>query len=114
MSEETKPKILSVRAFKTFIKGRMSKSSIIDPDEVLKGKGAIVQIGSKKVAVYRDEDGRIHPRSPVCRHLHCIVGWNDADKTWDCPCHGSRYDAYGHVIHGPAKMNLEEVELDEV
>ena len=113
MSEETRQKGQGAGAIKIFIKGRLSKSSITDPGEVPAGKGAIVQMGYKKVAVYKDEDGKIHPRSPVCTHMQCIVEWNDAEKTWDCPCHGSRYDPYGHVIEGPAKKGLAEVELEE-
>jgi Rieske Fe-S protein len=112
MSKDTNRSVLSVGAFKKFVQGRLSKSSITDLNAVPAGKGALVQVGRKKVAVYRDEDGKIHTRSPVCQHMQCIVDWNDAEKTWDCPCHGSRYDAYGHVIHGPAKKNLEEVELE--
>jgi Rieske Fe-S protein len=106
MSGDTKDTVPSTSAFKTFIKGRISKSSITDPSEVLAGKGAIVQVGHKKVAVYKDEDGKIHSRSPVCRHMKCIVEWNDAEKTWDCPCHGSRFDCEGRVLHGPAVRDL--------
>jgi Rieske Fe-S protein len=114
MSKDAKRSAQGGGAFKTFIKGRMSKSGITDPEEVPPGKGAIVQMGHKKVAVYRDDEGKLHARSPICTHLQCIVGWNDTEKTWDCPCHGSRYDPYGHVIEGPAKKGLVEVELEEV
>jgi Rieske Fe-S protein len=113
MSEDAKRTVLSMSAFKTFIQGRMSKSSITDPNEVPAGKGALVQVGHKKVAVYKDDDGKIHTRSPICTHLQCIVEWNDSEKTWDCPCHGSRYDPYGHVIQGPAKKGLAEVEPED-
>jgi glycine/D-amino acid oxidase-like deaminating enzyme/nitrite reductase/ring-hydroxylating ferredoxin subunit len=74
--------------------------------EVAPGSGAIVRRGLSKVAVYRDEAGTVHELSAVCRHLGCIVNWNSLEKTWDCPCHGSRYDATGHVIMGPANSNL--------
>ena len=66
----------------------------------------MVRRGLDKVAVYRDEQGALHERSAVCPHLGCIVHWNRAEKTWDCPCHGSRFDAYGKVINGPANRDL--------
>jgi glycine/D-amino acid oxidase-like deaminating enzyme/nitrite reductase/ring-hydroxylating ferredoxin subunit len=78
-------------------------------DEIKPGEGAIVRHGLKKVATYRDDSGTIHERSAVCVHLGCIVDWNSKEKTWDCPCHGSRYDAYGKVFQGPANSDLSYV-----
>jgi glycine/D-amino acid oxidase-like deaminating enzyme/nitrite reductase/ring-hydroxylating ferredoxin subunit len=75
-------------------------------DEIGRGEGAIVRRGLSKVAVYKDEEGALHERSAVCRHLGCVVAWNSLEKTWDCPCHGSRYDAYGKVVNGPANSGL--------
>ena len=74
--------------------------------EVPRGSGAIVRRGLLKIAVYRDEAGTVHELSALCRHLGCVVDWNSLEKTWDCPCHGSRYDATGHVIMGPANSDL--------
>jgi Rieske Fe-S protein len=65
--------------------------------------------GVTKVAVYRDEQGVVHQRSAVCPHLGCIVDWNHAERTWDCPCHGSRFDCTGRVLNGPANSDLAEV-----
>ena len=79
-------------------------------DEIAPGEGAVVRRGLEKLAVYRDEAGAVHERSAVCRHLGCIVGWNSDEKTWDCPCHGSRYDALGRVINGPANDGLSPVQ----
>jgi Rieske Fe-S protein len=79
-------------------------------DEVKAGEGAVVRRGLSKVAVYRDEQNVLHERSAVCVHLGCIVNWNSEEKTWDCPCHGSRYDALGKVIQGPANGDLSPVE----
>jgi glycine/D-amino acid oxidase-like deaminating enzyme/nitrite reductase/ring-hydroxylating ferredoxin subunit len=78
--------------------------------EIKPGAGAIISRGLSKVAVYRDSGGEIHERSAVCRHLGCIVNWNSLENTWDCPCHGSRYDALGKVIQGPANSDLAETE----
>jgi glycine/D-amino acid oxidase-like deaminating enzyme/nitrite reductase/ring-hydroxylating ferredoxin subunit len=79
-------------------------------DEVKPGEGAIIRHGLKKVATYRDAAGTIHERSAVCVHLGCIVDWNSKEKSWDCPCHGSRYDAYGKVFQGPANSDLGYVD----
>jgi glycine/D-amino acid oxidase-like deaminating enzyme/nitrite reductase/ring-hydroxylating ferredoxin subunit len=71
------------------------------------GQGAVLRRGMHKIAVYRDEQKGLHHLSAVCTHLGCIVEWNDAEKTWDCPCHGSRFDKLdGHVLNGPAKREL--------
>ncbi len=80
-------------------------------DEIAPGEGAILRHGLGKAAVYRDAAGRVHERSAVCRHLGCIVAWNTDEKTWDCPCHGSRYDSYGKVISGPANVDLSPIQL---
>ena len=76
-------------------------------DEIKPGEGAILRRGLTKVAVYRDESGATHERSALCRHLGCVVQWNSLEKSWDCPCHGSRYDAHGKVFNGPANSDLE-------
>ena len=70
------------------------------------GGGAVIGRGRGKIAVYRDEGGDIHQLSAVCTHLYCIVHWNDTERTWDCPCHGSRFDPYGKVVNGPAIVGL--------
>jgi glycine/D-amino acid oxidase-like deaminating enzyme/nitrite reductase/ring-hydroxylating ferredoxin subunit len=77
-------------------------------DEIKPGAGAVLSRGLSKVAVYRDPQGATHELSAVCRHLGCIVNWNTSENTWDCPCHGSRYDALGKVIQGPANSDLVE------
>jgi glycine/D-amino acid oxidase-like deaminating enzyme/nitrite reductase/ring-hydroxylating ferredoxin subunit len=78
-------------------------------DEIAKDSGAVVRRGALKVAVYRDATGALHERSAVCTHLGCIVQWNPVEKTWDCPCHGSRFDKFGEVINGPANAGLPRV-----
>jgi glycine/D-amino acid oxidase-like deaminating enzyme/nitrite reductase/ring-hydroxylating ferredoxin subunit len=78
--------------------------------QIAKGEGAVLRSGASKVAVYRDQDGLLHTRSAICTHLGCVVTWNAAEKTWDCPCHGSRFDCLGTVINGPANKDLPPVE----
>ncbi len=70
------------------------------------GEGMILRRGLKKLAVYRDPAGALHELSATCPHLGGVVSWNRAEKTWDCPCHGSRFDCYGKVLNGPAASNL--------
>jgi glycine/D-amino acid oxidase-like deaminating enzyme/nitrite reductase/ring-hydroxylating ferredoxin subunit len=75
-------------------------------EQIKPGEGAVLGTGRGKIAVYRDENGGIHQCSAVCTHLYCIVHWNGTEKTWDCPCHGSRFDPYGKVVNGPAIVGL--------
>ena len=86
----------------------VTPGEVSSPDEIKPGTGAIMREGFKKFAVYRDENGVVHIRSAVCTHLFCIVDWNSVEKTWDCPCHGSRFDPYGRVLNGPAVKPLAE------
>jgi nitrite reductase/ring-hydroxylating ferredoxin subunit len=78
-------------------------------DEIIPNTGAVIREGATKVAVFRDEAGELHRHSAVCTHLGCIVAWNKAASTWDCPCHGSRFAADGRVINGPASQNLKKL-----
>lgn len=81
-----------------------------EPGEIPAGEGAVMREGLTKLAVYRDEKGGVHKMSAVCPHLGCIVKWNTTEKSWDCPCHGSRFDKLGTVFQGPANSNLEASE----
>jgi glycine/D-amino acid oxidase-like deaminating enzyme/nitrite reductase/ring-hydroxylating ferredoxin subunit len=84
----------------------VSPGEVSSPDEIKPGHGAIMREGAKKYAVYRDDDGTVHVRSAVCTHLYCVVDWNSVERTWDCPCHGSRFDRFGKVVNGPAVADL--------
>jgi glycine/D-amino acid oxidase-like deaminating enzyme/nitrite reductase/ring-hydroxylating ferredoxin subunit len=75
---------------------------------VPRGTGKIIEVKGEKLAVYRDESGAVVQRSAVCTHMGCIVDWNEAERTWDCPCHGSRFKPDGAVIAGPAEAPLPE------
>ncbi len=77
---------------------------------VKRGQGKIVARGGKKVAAYRDAAGTVTLRSAICTHMGCVVDWNTAEQTWDCPCHGSRFKPTGEVIAGPAESPLSEAE----
>ena len=77
--------------------------------DVASGEGKILKLDGKKVAAYRDDSGTLHCVSAICTHLRCDVAWNPAEKTWDCPCHGSRFTPDGEVLNGPAREALEKV-----
>jgi glycine/D-amino acid oxidase-like deaminating enzyme/nitrite reductase/ring-hydroxylating ferredoxin subunit len=81
-------------------------------DEVPTDDGRIVRVGGRRVAVYRDARGRLHGVSPICTHLGCHVAFNAAEKSWDCPCHGSRFGVDGTVLDGPASDPLERIHLE--
>jgi Rieske Fe-S protein len=79
--------------------------------ELPRGEGRVLELGAEKTAAYKDGQGEVHAVSAFCTHLGCIVEWNGAEKTWDCPCHGSRFATEGHVLQGPVKKALPEVEV---
>lgn len=78
----------------------------ISVDDLPPGHGGIVEIDGKKMGVYRDEQGELLAVSVKCPHLGCQLEWNPAEKSWDCPCHGSRFDVHGALLNGPANSNL--------
>ncbi len=93
---------------------RVVSVSVSEVNGLGPGEAGVFASGEAKVAAYRDEDGELHAASAVCTHMGCEVSFNPAEKTWDCPCHGSRFDADGRVIHGPATNDLEQVRLHSV
>src|SRR5207302_1944267 len=80
-------------------------------DKIKNGGGAILRDGARKIAAYRDESGTLHEFSAVCPHLKCIVRWDSCEKTWDCPCHGSRFDALGRVLNGPVGAKADPARM---
>jgi glycine/D-amino acid oxidase-like deaminating enzyme/nitrite reductase/ring-hydroxylating ferredoxin subunit len=110
------PSRISLRATPEFAKENLNAmaqfSDYVTPGDVddvrkiARGDGAVIRRGLKKVAVYRDTHGVLHEHSAVCPHLGCIVEWNSTERTWDCPCHGSRFDSSGKVVNGPAVGGL--------
>ncbi len=94
-----------------FVSDRISKPGRGTIEDLPRGEGAIVRHRGEKVAGYRDEDGIVTAVSPVCTHLGCQVNFNRAERSWDCPCHGSRFAPDGTVLQGPAVHRLERKPL---
>lgn len=92
-----------------FVKG---KTSLVDKqvDDISKGEGGHVRVNGQKCGAYRDDDGMLHVLNATCTHLGCEVHWNEGDRSWDCPCHGSRFSIDGEVIEGPADKPLEKID----
>ncbi len=90
-----------------YVKDRMTKPASDSYHSVPCGEGRIVKKNGKLIAAYRSDDGKLTCNSAICPHMGCIVHWNEAEKTWDCPCHGSRFLAHGKVLTGPAESDLK-------
>jgi glycine/D-amino acid oxidase-like deaminating enzyme/nitrite reductase/ring-hydroxylating ferredoxin subunit len=97
---------LNVVLVKAFIKDHLKALWTKDPASLSAGEGRVLRQGFHRRAVSRDEDGQLTEVSPVCTHLGCVVRWNPAEQSWDCPCHGSRFSRKGKVIHGPALYDV--------
>ncbi|MDQ3019345.1 MAG: FAD-dependent oxidoreductase [Bacteroidota bacterium] len=80
-----------------------------DIGEIKKGEGAVMRDGLDKISIYKDESGNVFKFSALCTHLKCVLSWNEVEKSWDCPCHGSRFDCKGKVLNGPAISDMKEV-----
>jgi Rieske Fe-S protein len=89
-------------------RGRMGSAEATSLRAVKEGEGKVLELNGERVAASR-LNGRIIVRSAVCTHMGCIVGWNDAERTWDCPCHGSRFTPMGEAVGGPAESPLSEI-----
>lgn len=80
-------------------------------DEIANNSGSIIEVNDVKVGIYKDPSGKVYAVKPFCTHLGCMLSWNDIDKTWDCPCHGSRFNFSGKCLFEPALKNLETYDL---
>jgi glycine/D-amino acid oxidase-like deaminating enzyme/nitrite reductase/ring-hydroxylating ferredoxin subunit len=92
----------------------LTRGDVPDVSAILPGSGAVIRKGAKKLAVYRDEDGCLHASAAVCTHAGCVVRWNKLERSWDCPCHGSRFEPTGEVLSGPAREPLAKADIDVV
>ena len=98
--------ITAIKSFAEYV----APGEISSYDELRRGHGAIVRDGLRKVAAYRDQNGKLHKCSAVCTHLGCHVHWNSLERCWDCPCHGSHFDIDGTALNAPAITPLEKLD----
>ncbi len=99
---------------KEFVGKRIGQEKLAALAGLAPGEGKVVKFEGTSVAIYKDESGKLYAVNPVCTHAKCVVGWNSAERTWDCPCHGARYDINGQVVTGPAHRGLEVIELSNL
>jgi Rieske Fe-S protein len=118
-------RVKPVAGFKNFVKeaadvvadffgGIFSREKLEAFVEIAPGEGKIVKYEGKSIALYKDENGKLHAVSPACTHIKCTVNWNASEKSWDCPCHGSRFSCDGEVLTGPARKDLAVINLEEL
>ena len=97
---------------KQTVKSLITNRIKIPEEEIFKIKkdnGGIIKIDGVNVGIYRDKTGKVYAVNPTCTHLGCLLTWNNIDKTWDCPCHGSRFDYNGENLYEPAIKGLEKI-----
>lgn len=103
----------NINVAKRFVGDRLHAMAAPSIESLKPGEGGIVKLGPEKVAAFREVGGTFRAVSPTCTHMGCVVAFNSAETTWDCPCHGSRFDLNGNVIEGPAVRNLPKVDIPE-
>jgi hypothetical protein len=94
-----------------FFGKRLGQGSIQEIADLAAGEARVVKYDGDSIALYKDEQGKLYALNPVCPHAKCLVGWNSAEKSWDCPCHGSRFSYEGELLTGPARRGLEQVDI---
>ena len=104
----------NVDVVKQFASKMFSGEQLHQLAELATGEGKIVEFEDEKIAIYKDEQGKVHALSPTCPHAGCEVKWNNAELTWDCPCHGSRFSYDGSVMNGPTTKGLSKVNLRQL
>lgn len=100
---------MNLHVARTFVEDRLPGGKRKAAADLAPGQAALADKNGREVAAFRDEQGQLHAVSPVCVHMGCKVRWNNAERSWDCPCHGSRYQHDGTVIHAPATRGLEKI-----
>ncbi|MFP5080842.1 FAD-dependent oxidoreductase [Pedobacter sp. JCM 36344] len=95
-----------------FVADRFGAEELESLKDLQREKGIIVELQGEKVAIYKDENGKVTALSPICTHAGCTLAFNDAEKSWDCPCHGGRFDINGKVLTGPPTKNLVQIQIE--
>lgn len=110
------PSLKKIISINTDVAGHLIRGKLElvpkEPNDIENDEGAVVMVNGKRTGAYRDKDGKLHLVDTTCTHLGCETEWNDAERTWDCPCHGSRYTYDGEVVNGPTKKPLRKIEME--
>ena len=101
----------NVDVLRKFVGKWFDKEKLEEFADLAPGEGQVTKYNGEKLALYKDEHGELHAINPICTHMKCSVAWNNAEQTWDCPCHGARYSPEGKVLTGPADHDLEKIEI---
>ncbi len=99
---------------KQFVGKRLAEEKMNALADLAPGEAKVVTYEGESIALYKGENGALHAVNPVCTHAKCKVGWNSAEKSWDCPCHGARYSPDGDVLTGPSTAGLEKINLRQL
>ncbi len=110
----TQTSLLNLYVGTRFIGDRLLRLMARPPERLARGEGRLIRVEGRTVAAYRDPSGQLHALSPTCTHLGCTIAWNDAEDSWDCPCHGSRFGIDGEVLNGPATDPLARIDVDDL
>jgi Rieske Fe-S protein len=102
----------NLKVGKEFVGGRLDQP-IGPAEELPAGSGGIAELDGSRVGAYRDASGQLHAVKLTCTHLGCPLHWNAAETSWDCNCHGSRFDVDGAILNGPAVTPLEQISTDQ-
>jgi glycine/D-amino acid oxidase-like deaminating enzyme/nitrite reductase/ring-hydroxylating ferredoxin subunit len=97
-----------------FVGKRLKAEKLKELADLAPGEGRLVKFEGSNIALYKDPAGKLFALNPVCTHAKCVVDWNNAEQSWDCPCHGARYSVSGEVLTGPARAGLEKIDLDDL
>ena len=104
----------NVDVVKEFFKIRFSPADLTIFADIAPGEARLIKYEGESIALYKDIKGKLHAIDPVCPHAKCMVDWNSAEKSWDCPCHGSRFSYDGELLTGPARRGLDPIEISEL
>ena len=96
---------------KELITGKFGAEAIKEVGELASGEAKIVHYNDHTIALYKDDDHNLHAVNPACTHIKCTVAWNDVERSWDCPCHGSRFSIDGEMLTGPARKDLQQIDM---
>lgn len=96
-----------------FIKDKITAEKIASWEEIKEGEAKVIKHEGESFAVYKEKEGKIHVLKSTCPHVHCEVRWNGAELSWDCPCHGSRFNVNGKMLTGPTVKDLQRIDIEE-